>query len=273
MKAKIVLLIGCLWPFFSSADHFHTQGSGNALVPAAFYVPGKGFSSDRVKQFHPKQIADSAGIELLLMPAGEFVMGSKTGDEDEKELRKEQIKQPFYLSKYEVTQNQWKKIMGTQPWLARGNVQVGDRFPAVYVNWLEAREFITRLNKLERCSCYHLPTEVEWEYAARAGTVSTYSFGDNSKQLSEFAWYADSISDRRFARAVGEKEANPWGIYDMHGNVWEWVSDWRTEDMGPRIRGGSWGSPSSSLRSSNRSAAQVDRRASHIGFRVVRALD
>ncbi len=271
--AKFVILASCLWPILISADHSHTKGAGDSLVPAAFFVPGRGSYSSSVKEFHPKQITNSAGIQLVLVPAGEFLMGSKSGDEDEKILRKHQIKNPFYVSKYEITQSQWKKIMRTEPWLAQGNAQVGDRFPAVYVNWLEAREFIARLNKLERCSCYHLPTEVEWEYAARAGTVSSYSFGNNPRLLDQFAWYAGSISNRRFARSVGKKQANPWGLYDMHGNVWEWVADWHNKDMGPRIRGGSWGSPSSSLRSSNRSVARVDRRAGHIGFRVVRTLN
>lgn len=266
------VLIGLIWPFLLFADHIASDSSDKGFMSAAFFVPGKGISAHTTNKLNTQNLITNAGMEFLLIPAGEFRMGSKGGDEDEKPVHKKRISQAFYIGKYEVTQSQWKKVMGTRPWMARENVQIGDQYPAVYVNWLEVRDFVARLNKLERCSCYRLPTEVEWEYAARAGAQSSYSFGNNTRQLESYAWYADNAKSQKFAHVVGQKQPNPWGLYDMHGNVWEWVADWYKEDLGPRIRGGSWGSPASSLRSSNRSAARVERQASHIGFRMVRVL-
>lgn len=264
------VVIGLLCQLLAFADHATSNNSDPDFIPAGFFVPGKGISVNPTEKLKSQNLITDTGMEFVFLPAGEFRMGSNSGDEDEQPVRAERITQAFYIGKYEVTQNQWEAIMGTQPWVARENVQIGDQYPAVYVSWLEARDFVARLNKLEGCTCYRLPTEVEWEYAARAGTRSSYSFGRSTRQLGRYAWYAGNVNSHKFAHVVGGKQPNPWGLHDMHGNVWEWVADWHKEDFGPRIRGGSWGSPASSLRSSNRSAAPAERQASHIGFRVVR---
>ncbi len=242
----------------------------DGFIPAAFYVPDKEIEGKLSENTIPTELTSNSGLKFSLLPAGQFIMGSQSGDKDESPPRTHRIRSPFYFSKYEVTQGQWENIMRTRPWDGRGYVKVGENFPAVYVNWLEVRDFITRLNKLEGCSCYRLPTEIEWEYAARAGSRSVYSFGNDENRLTEYAWYSKNAMRQRFAHAVGQKSANPWGLYDMHGNVWEWVADWHNEDLGPRIRGGSWGSPASSLRSANRSAAPANHQTSNIGFRIVR---
>lgn len=266
-------VIGFLWSMGLSAEHVNQNTGSQGIVRATFFVPGKGAKAAGVKQSKfDGLLTNSIGMEFMKVPAGEFLMGSKDGDADEIPQRRERISEPFYAGRYEVTQQQWFRVMGTKPWEARERVQIGNDRPAVYLNWLEAQEFVNRLNKLEGCHCYRLPTEAQWEYAARAGTSTEYSHGNDSRSLDRYAWYSNNTANQS-AHSVGKKQPNPWGLYDIHGNVWEWVADWDKADLGPRIRGGSWGSPASSLRSANRSAAQVGRQASHIGFRVIRILD
>jgi len=239
---------------------------------AGFYVPGDKKVTEK-RSLKPVSIyLNSIGTEFVLIPAGRFLMGSEHGDPDEKPPLSKRIARPFYLAKHEVTRKEWFAVMKTRPWDGRPNVFPGDDYPAVYINWHQARDFMQRLNKREHCSCYRLPTEVEWEYAARAGTLSEYSFGEKATRLGEFAWFAGNSKSFRSAHPVGGKKANPWGLYDMHGNVWEWVQDWEPRDVGSRIRGGSWASPPSSLRSSNRSAWPVEKGGAHIGFRILREI-
>ena len=260
----------CLLVFTVDPKIAFSESQHDVLL-AGFDVPRIG----RQKQSTSKQTIDTltnhVGIEFILVPAGEFLMGSIDGDVDEQPIHRQRIDQPFYISKFEITQQQWKKVMGTEPWNGRNPKAIGDNFPAIFVSWVDAQRFISRLNTLEECSCYSLPNEIHWEYAARAGTSARYSFGNNKSRLGEYAWYAKNSMDEQHAQPVGRKKSNPWGLYDMEGNVWEWIKDSYSEDIGPRIRGGSWASPASSLRPANRSAAQRDRRASHIGFRIYRA--
>lgn len=271
MPRTSVVVIGLCGLFFLGA--LYSAEPNDKTVLAAFFVPERTAPDKTHPGRLPKTLTNGIGMELVLIPPGEFWMGSEEGDEDERPVRKESIQQAFYIGRYEVTQGQWKRLMGTQPWLTGDHVKNGDDYPAVYVSWNDVQEFIARLNGWEKCSCYRLPSEVEWEYAARAGTGSSYSFGADSARLSQYGWYADNAVKTPHAHPVGQKKPNPWGLYDMHGNVWEWVEDWHQEDIGPRMRGGSWGSPAGSLRSANRSAAQAGRRASHIGFRVVRVIE
>ena len=196
-----------------------------------------------------KEIA-SQGIDFVLIPEGSYMMGSNDGYDDEKPVHQVKISRPFYLGKYPVTQAQWQTVMGNNPSHFKGASR-----PVEQVSWNEVQEFITKLNELEGCEgCYRLPTEAEWEYAARAGTTTAYSFGDDVGQLGNYAWYGDNSNGE--THSVGEKGANLWGLYDMHGNVWEWVQDWYgnypegplTDPTGPEsgsyrvVRGGSWGS-------------------------------
>ena len=128
------------------------------------------------------------------------------------------IKNSFYLGKSSVTQKQWKKIMGKNPSHFKGE----DR-PVEMVSWKEVQKFVTKLNEKEGTDKYRLPSEAEWEYACRAGTQTRYYFGDDESKLNEYAWYAENSGSQ--THSIGQKKPNSWGLYDMHGNVWEWVQD------------------------------------------------
>ena len=164
-------------------------------------------------------------------------MGSpkdETNRFDDEEQVAVTLTQPFGLGKYEVTQGQWKSVMGTEPWEGQSSVQIGEDNPATYVSWDDATEFCKKLTQRESTGEeYRLPTEAEWEYACRAGTTTAYSFGDDEKQLGEYAWFNGNALDvdEKYAHAVGLKKPNPWGLHDMHGNVAEWCSDWYDEKL------------------------------------------
>ena len=156
------------------------------------------------------------------------------------------------------------------------------------VSWNDVQEFIKRLNVREGHSRYRLPTEAEWEYAARAGTSTAYSFGDDANELERFAWYGEDFASGS-THPVRHKAANPWGAYDMHGNVWEWVQDWYGEHyyadsparapQGPPtgekrvVRGGSWHQSATSWRSAFRRQYDPDYRGISIGFRLALSPD
>jgi formylglycine-generating enzyme required for sulfatase activity len=171
-----------------------------------------------------KAYTNSIDMEFVLIPAGSFMMGSTdddaNADDDEKPAHKVSISKPFYLGKYEVTQAQWEAVMESNPSRFKGRNKPIDR-----VSWEDIQVFIQRLNKKEGHDRYRLPTEAEWEYAARAGTTSVYSFGDEAADLARYAWYERNSAGGE-ASPVGQKKPNAWGLYDMHGNVWEWVQDW-----------------------------------------------
>ena len=204
---------------------------------------------------------NSLGMEFVLLPAGEFLMGSDNGDPDEKPAHKVLLSRPFYLGKYEITQAQWMEIMGNNPSHFKGDLNR----PVERVSWTMVQEFIQRLNAKEGHDLYRLPTEAEWEYAARAGSTGKYSFGDDDTQLPQYAWY--SPHDKNTTHPVGQLKPNAWGLYDMHGNVWEWVQDWRgpyptgavTDPPGPATgnargyRGGGWGYGAARCRAAKRS--------------------
>ena len=160
---------------------------------------------------------NSIGIRLKLLPAGTFWMG------EDLDAHKVTLTQPFYLGVYEVTQEQYERVMGKNP----SNFK-GPQNPVEKVSWDDAVEFCRKLSELpeEKAAgrIYRLPTEAEWEYACRAGTTTKYSFGDSESELGEYGWF-DKNSDRK-THPVGQKQPNKWGLYDMHGNVWEWCSDW-----------------------------------------------
>ena len=233
---------------------------------------------------HTPQMPD---IEFVQILANTFKMGSTDGERDEQPVHTVTISQPFYMSATEVTQEQWKTVMGTEPWKGKKYVQVGDSFPAVYVSWEDVQTFLDGLNVLSESTQYRLPTEAEWEYAARAGTMTAYSFGDDESKLDDYAWFAANAWDagEQYAHRVGQKQPNTWGLYDMHGNVWEWVSDWYDSDYyqdspqsdppgsetGPYkvIRGGSFSGTAGFARSSDRSNNALNSRIFYLGFRLV----
>ena len=135
-----------------------------------------------------KTWVNSIGMEFVLIPAGSFMMGSEEGESDERPVHQVTISRPFYLGKYEVIQAQWQAIMGNNPSLFQGD----PKLPVEQVWWTDVQEFIRKLNAKEGGNQYRLPTEAEWEYAARAGSTTTYSFGGDASRLGEYAWYKDN---------------------------------------------------------------------------------
>ena len=235
----------------------------------------------------PKELTVDLGkgvkLEMVLIPAGEFLMGSpdsdKVADSDEKPQHRVRITKPFYLGKYLVTQQQWEAVMGSNP-----SEFKGPKNPVEEVSWDDCQQYLDKLNKRQGnpASKFVLPTEAQWEYACRAGSKTRYCFGDDEKQLGEYAWYGANSGDK--THPVGEKKPNAWGLYDMHGNVWEWCQDWYdggyyakspTDDpTGPATgsdrvdRGGSWFNPAWGCRSAGRNGYGPGFRDYFLGLRV-----
>jgi len=185
-------------------------------------------------------------IEFVLIPAGGFDMGSPSSEsgraDKEGPVHHVTIPEPFYMSKYEVTQKQWREVMGSNP-----SKFEGDDLPVELVPWEEVQEFIRKLNERESSVKYRLPSEAEWEYSARADTTTRYSFGDDESELEDHAWYWENSEGR--THPVGQKKPNPWGLYDMHGNVWEWVQDeWHRNYEGAPTDGSAWEDGSGAFR-------------------------
>jgi formylglycine-generating enzyme required for sulfatase activity len=199
-------------------------------------------------------------MELVRIPAGSFMMGSENSREDEKPVRKVTITKPFYFGKFEVTQDQWQAVMGTNSSYYRA----GGNYPVEQVSWNDCQKFVAKLKEKVSGYEFRLPTEAEWEYACRAGTTTQYSHGDGDTNLTEYAWFTGNAE--RKTHPVGEKKPNPWGLYDIHGNVWEWCQDVYgpypagdvSDPTGPTegntitMRGGSWSHGARDLWSSYR---------------------
>ena len=144
-----------------------------------------------------------------------------------------EIKKPFYIQKTEVTQGQWKKVMENNPSRFK---DCGNDCPVENVSWYCTQKFIKKLNDMDGTYTYRLPTEAEWEYAARAGTTTEFSFGDDVGKLDEYGWYGNNSGGR--THPVGRKLPNAFGLYDMHGNVWEWCEDqWHDNYKGAPVDG------------------------------------
>ena len=233
----------------------------------------------------PHTFTNGIGMEFVLIPAGSFTMGSSpgTGRSRERPSRIVNISNSFYLQTTEVTQRQWKKVMGNNPSKFKGC----DDCPVEEVSWNDTQDFINKLNEIEAGEAYRLPTEAEWEYAVRAGTQSLFSFGYDEEKLTEYGWF-DSNSKHR-THPAGTKKPNPWGLYDMHGNLWEWVEDdwhadyegapvdgraWVDEPRGNRrvVRGGCWVTDAHFCRSASRSSASPGDGGPHRGFRLSRSV-
>ncbi len=224
--------------------------------------------------------------DMVVIPAGGYLMGSKPGPfstppSDEQPQHAVTL-ESFALGKYEVTQEQWIAVMGDNP----SSNSSGPTLPVEMVSWDDIRVFIEKLNA-KTGKRYRLPTESEWEYAARAGGTSAYSFGDIVSELGNHAWFRGNSGNK--THPVGGKAANEFGLHDMHGNVWEWVEDcYQPNYVGapadssaaPRqdacdrvFRGGSWVSNLPDfLRSAYRYRFLPFIRLSYLGFRVARTL-
>ncbi len=243
----------------------------------------------------PKELTVDLGkgikLELVLIPAGEFMMGSPDSDKDsfkwEKPQHRVRVTKPFYLGKYLVTQEQWEAVMGKNPSQFKS-----PKNPVERVSWDDCQRFLGKLNAKSAAGGgkFQLPTEAQWEYACRAGSTTRYCFGDNKSALGEYAWYeANSGRDLHLdhkTHPVGEKKPNAWGLYDVHGNVFEWCADWYddnedyyagspTDDPpGPTtgsarvLRGGSYAHGAEECRSANNGNHSPGHRENFMGLRV-----
>ena len=179
--------------------------------------------------------------------------------------RRVTISKEFYLGKFLVTQAQWQAVMGNNPSHFKGDPNL----PVESVSWNDCQAFIKKLNELAGTPAYRLPTEEEWEYACRAGSKTDYSLGDSSSRLREYAWY-DENSGRK-THPVGQLRPNAWGLYDMYGNVWEWMHNKYYEDMTAyrAMRGGSYENDNFELRCGERWENHAVYPWSLVGFRMV----
>ena len=235
--------------------------------------------------------SNNIGMVFSLIPAGEFMMGSPESEEGRKydeHQHRVRITKPYYMQTNEVTQGQWKLVMGTEPWKGHEYVKEGADYAASYISWEDAVKFCRKLSQRAGVA-YRLPTEAEWEYACRAGTATAYSFGGSSGQLGEHGWFEDNAHDvgENYAHLVDQKRANGFRLSDMHGNVWEWCSDWHdteyyktspvNDPQGPSsgscrvVRGGSWDFTLRYCRSANRYGFTPSKHYCSLGFRVVRS--
>jgi len=247
-----------------------------------------------------KEIVTESGVEMVFIPGGYFIMGDKSR-EDAKPHRV--YVSSFYMDKYLVTQEEYERVMGENP-----SKWVGGKNPVEQVTWFDAVRYCNARSELEglqpcydtetwecdfEADGYRLPTEAEWEYAARAGTTGKYFFGNDPKKLKHFAWFKENSGGR--THPVGKKLPNPWGLYDMYGNVWEWCNDFYKKDYyeesperdpkGPKsgkervVRGGCWNSTAEECSSSYRHKADPTYgdvcigKYDIYGFRCVRRAD
>ena len=256
---------------------------------------------------------ETPDFDFVTIQASSFIMGSPEGEKhresDENQVRVT-ISRSFEMMTTEVTQLQWFTVMGDNPSFFskrkycessftvistdKGDINLCPNHPVERVSWIKVQEFINKLNKQENLSdcdgtpdsfsgCYRLPTEAEWEFAARPGSKTAYYFGNNPDNLHDHAWFSHNSNSQ--THAVGSKDHNDNGLYDVHGNVWEWVQDRYTKRLPDGteplhissgsfrvMRGGSWGSYAQYLRSANRDHDYADLRYDLVGFRLLRTL-
>jgi formylglycine-generating enzyme required for sulfatase activity len=265
------------------------RGNSRAMVLARS-DPRNSPMDEPVVRLDPKEITNSIGIKLMRIPKGKFLMGIPETEEGRSKYETQHevtISQNFYMGATEVTQAQWQKVMGNNP-----SKFEGDQLPVEAVSWEESFEFCKRLSELpeekKAGRKYRLPTESEWEYACRAGTTTPFHFGSqlNGRQANCDGTepYGTETKGPYLEKTtpVGKYPANAWDLYDMHGNVWEWCSDWAgeypsgsvTDPSGPATgsfrvrRGGGWLLDAVYCRSANRLWDDPSYRRYDIGFRV-----
>ena len=232
--------------------------------------PGENFST---------LLPGGVGLDMNWIKLGTFIMGSPSdelGREDDEIQHEVTLTQEYWLGKYEVTQAQYEAIMGTNP-----SKWKGADLPVEMVSWNDAMVFCAKLTEIEKAAGrlpqgyeYTLPTEAQWEYACRAGTTTALNNGKNLSgewecpEMDEVGWYYDNSGKK--THPVGQKLPNAWGLYDMHGNVWEWCLDWYPgyEGSNRMVRGGSWCNYAKGCRSANRNSNNPSSSHGSLGFRV-----
>jgi formylglycine-generating enzyme required for sulfatase activity len=260
-----------------------TQGKNAMRLPTIFLTVFFIGCSDYEQAEHPKEFTNSIGMKFVLIPAGKFTMGSPLNESDRSETETQHevtISKSYYLGAYEVTKDQYIQVSQANAPSTENKASADskkDKIPVDRISWNDAVEFCKKLSEMpeEKAAgrVYRLPTEAEWEYACRAGTKTAYCSGNDEEGLKDYAWTGDSRFDQaRKAHPVGKKKPNAWGLYDMHGNVWEWCNDWWgrhglygpnpsvavVDPQGPRegtyrlVRGGSIGTSAKNCRSAYR---------------------
>lgn len=250
---------------------------GSVSVPGFTFMHKRKFMLGDEKQEVEEYMHEATGMEFILIPAGVTQIGSHHFASEEP-IRTIKMN-AFFLAKYTCTQQQWKKIMNTTPWQGQKYVKNGDNFPAVFISWNDCKEFCLRTGLV-------LPSEVQWEYACRGRRNTDFSFGIDSSLSDEYVWDKQNAGQciDKYAHEVGQKAPNLYGLYDMHGNVYEWCEDdWHPTYQGapsteeawisfPRTshrvnRGGSFSSLSLFYRSANRSSSPVTEKLNNLGVR------
>lgn len=258
----LFLIAGMAKEQYEQAQWSHLNAAGFTFLREATYTCNG--ITNTVKEYRH----NSTGMEFVLIPGGTFTMGSSHGDSDEKIVRVVTLS-PYLISKTEVTQGIWKKVMGNHP----SYFKKGDSYPVEQISWDECQIFCKKTG-------LQLPSEPQWEYAARGGSTTKYYFGDFPDQAGNYSWYGDNAG--RTTHPVAQKFPNAYGIYDMCGNVYEWCQNWYShsykqssptiDPLGPSsgyahvCRGGSWNTSADYLRSANRNWFMFS--SSHLGFRV-----
>jgi formylglycine-generating enzyme required for sulfatase activity len=277
-RTRIIIALAWLIVIALAAIYFGRR----IMMPSAITPPtgspttgGAGGAAATSAQVNTASPAlDELRAGFIQIPAGEFMMGSDTGSAAEKPAHRVRISQPFEMGKHEVTQAEWEAVMGNRP-----SYFGGDNRPVEQVSWNDVQEFIGRLNALDDGYAYRLPTEAEWEYACRAGST-----GDYAGKLDQMAWVDEN--SQQMTHAVGTKQPNAWGLYDMHGNVFEWCQDYydanyyaqspAVDPQGPESgsfrvkRGGGWMFAAAFARSAARDLFAPSYRFNYVGFRLVR---
>jgi len=255
---------------------------------------GEGDSIKKKDLNNPQQthLIPSINYKMIYLTPGTFMMGSPSSEKgrfDDEGQHKVTLTKGFFIGVTEVTIEQWKKVMGYNPFQSENP---GKNHPVGMVSWDECQAFIMKLNKLEKSRRYRLPTEAEWEYACRAGSRSAFSNGDiaqakcgHEPSLDKIGWYCGNTKEE--TQPVAKKEPNGWGLYDMHGNAWEWCQDWyATYPTGPGsnpkgpstgssrvFRSGGWGLSARSCRSAFRDKYASDLKCKLLGLRLAREAD
>ena len=238
------------------------------------------------------ELTNTIGMKFVFIKPGTFMMGSPTnesGRDSDETQHQVTLTKGYYMQTTEVTQGQWKAILNNNP---SSFSSCGDNCPVEMVNWNDVQEFITALNQKEKTDVYRLPTEAEWEYAARAGSSSAFANGGINEtgcnldtNLNAIGWYCGNADSK--THPVAQKQANSWGLYDMHGNVWEWCQDKYdsyptssvTDPGGPssgstRVRrGGCWGDDARICRSADRGRSSIGSGSYGIGLRLMSTLE
>ena len=258
MLIGLIPVIGILISVFINISVFTNDKTSNIIIP----------------------VKGGVSIEMVKVEAGSFDMGAtpemKNPYSDEKPVHRVKLTNGYYIGKYEVTQALWKAVMGSNPSMFKG-----DSLPVENVSWKDCQNFVSKLNSMTRRK-FRLPTEAEWEYAARGGNMSRGYKYSGSNTLGEVAWCYDSKSGYK-THTVGTKQPNELGIYDMSGNVWEWCQDWydqysESSQNNPTgaasgaervCRGGAWGSLAVSCRSSERDRCTPTYSCDNLGLRLI----